>query len=70
MTQTTPTNAKGMTMTINATRIGQMWVVYFNDGHLARRVFTAANLDDCRRWADGAGYDGLVIGKPSSPWAE
>ena len=35
---------------------GEAWIVF------------RGGLDECRKWATDAGYDGILIGAPSQPW--
>lgn len=52
-------------------RICDGWVAYVVLNELAVIVARADfnGLDDLRYYADREGYDGIMIGKPSVPWA-
>lgn len=54
--------------TVDVTRRGQFWVCYRSTASAAWELFNGT-LDDCREWARCAGFDGVVIGSPSLPWA-
>lgn len=56
-------------MTIDTTRRGEFWVCYACPFGLAVELFRGNTLDDCRAFAKRMGWDGIVIGSPSMPWA-
>lgn len=55
--------------TIDTTRRDGWWVCYACPFGRAVEIFRGKSLDDCRAFAKRMGWDGIVIGSPSLPWA-